>query len=342
MRAEEKITLPNAPAIPGLAFRRFQDESDYPHIVAVANGSRLADRLDYMETVEDIANIYSHLPNFDPQQDTLFAEVNGAVIAYSTGAWIKEEVGSYIHYHSHYLLPAWRGQGLEPVMFRALEQRGAVAMVTHPADAPAVLETWVSETETAQEALVQAAGYRPERHFIKMAQPIMGEIPEAPLPAGLEVRPARPEHFQAIWAAMQEAFHDHWGYCPPAEGAYEEWVSARLSQPALWQVAWAGNEVAGMVLSYINEEENREHQRQRGYTESISVRRPWRKQGVARALILRSLRVLQAQGMTEAALTVDTENLSGALRLYESVGFRAVRRTTVYQKALITQTERGN
>lgn len=330
----EQWVVPGAPAIAGLTFRHYRDERDYPAIVAVINGSKLADGLDHMETVADLALDYRHTQHFTPQQDTLLAEVQGEVIAYSRGAWIKEEGANYIHYHAHYLLPAWRDQGLEPVMFHALEQRGAATVADHPADVPSVLETWVSETETAQEALVQAAGYRPVRHFIKMKRPLDDEIPPAPLPDGIEVRPALPEHYPAIWAAMQEAFRDHWGYCPPPEGAYERWLGERLSQPALWQVAWTGDQVVGMVLNFINDEENQAHQRRRGYTESISVRRPWRKQGIARALILRSLRLLQGQGMTEAALTVDAENLSGALRLYEQVGFRAVRRTTAYQKPL--------
>jgi len=40
----------------------------------------------------------------------------------------------------------------------------------------------------------------------------------------------------------------------------------------------------------------------RGWTDPIGVRRRWRKQGLARALIARSLRLLREQGMTEAGL----------------------------------------
>jgi ribosomal protein S18 acetylase RimI-like enzyme len=38
--------------------------------------------------------------------------------------------------------------------------------------------------------------------------------------------------------------------------------------------------------------------------------------------------------MTEAALGVDTENESGALRVYEGCGFRVVSRSTNYRKPL--------
>jgi ribosomal protein S18 acetylase RimI-like enzyme len=38
--------------------------------------------------------------------------------------------------------------------------------------------------------------------------------------------------------------------------------------------------------------------------------------------------------MTEGALGVDTENRTGALRLYESCGFVAVTRDALYRKPL--------
>lgn len=87
-----------------------------------------------------------------------------------------------------------------------------------------------------------------------------------------------------------------------------------------------------MVLNFLDEAENEEYQRKRGYTEGISVRRPWRRRGLARALLTRSLKMFQDMGMTEAALGVDTQNLSGALRLYESVGFQPVKKLTIYRK----------
>ena len=38
--------------------------------------------------------------------------------------------------------------------------------------------------------------------------------------------------------------------------------------------------------------------------------------------------------MTEAGLGVDAENISGALHLYESMGYRVVKRSTIYRKPL--------
>jgi mycothiol synthase len=89
-----------------------------------------------------------------------------------------------------------------------------------------------------------------------------------------------------------------------------------------------------MVRGFVNAEENRRHGRQRGWVENISVRRPWRRRGLARALIARCITSLREAGMTEGALGVDTENPSGALHLYESCGFVVTKRFTVYRKPL--------
>ncbi len=56
--------------------------------------------------------------------------------------------------------------------------------------------------------------------------------------------------------------------------------------------------------------------------------------GLARALLTHSLQMFKDMGMDHAALGVDTQNLSGALDLYQSVGFRVEKRQTAYRKKL--------
>ena len=89
-----------------------------------------------------------------------------------------------------------------------------------------------------------------------------------------------------------------------------------------------------MVLNFIDERENEEYKRKRGWTEDIAVLRPYRRQGLAKALIARSLKLHKSLGMTEAALGVDVDNPNGALRLYQGMGFRMVKEHTTYRKPL--------
>jgi ribosomal protein S18 acetylase RimI-like enzyme len=71
----------------------------------------------------------------------------------------------------------------------------------------------------------------------------------------------------------------------------------------------------------------------RGWLHRVSVRRPWRRRGLASALIVSALAGLLDAGMTDAMLGVDTENPSGALHLYESLGFVVHEHATTYRKA---------
>ena len=88
------------------------------------------------------------------------------------------------------------------------------------------------------------------------------------------------------------------------------------------------------MKSFIDTAQNEEHGPQRGWTEAISTARRWRRRGVAKALIVESIRELAARGMTEVALGVHTENPNGAFDLYAGLGYEVVSTWTTYRKPL--------
>jgi mycothiol synthase len=341
----DTIDLPWANSFPGLSFRRFRGESDYPKMLRLIQGSKDADGIERSDTLEEIVHNYSHLVNCDPYQDMLFAEVDGQEVGYTRAWWNQNLEGEWFGFHLAFLLPAWRGKGIGSAFLRHNEMRLREIADRSTEDGLLRLESrryfevFCSDSEASKESLLLENGYTPIRHFFEMVRPSLKDIPEAHLPLGLEVRPVQAEHLPAIWDAMQEAFRDHWNYVPPAEEDYLNWLDNPIHDPSLWKVAWDGDLVAGMVLSFINHDENREYNRKRGYTEDISVRRPWRKRGLARSLIVQSLQEIKQRGMSEAALGVDANNLTGALRLYESVGFQVTRRSSAYRKPMLSVSD---
>jgi ribosomal protein S18 acetylase RimI-like enzyme len=269
----------------------------------------------------------------------IFVEVDGEVAGYSRVEWNMTEAGELLGFQIAFLLPEWRRRGIGRAILHFTENRLreiAERLISEgqvPADAPRFFESWVSDTEVGKEAFVVSEGYTPVRYAFSMSRSLAEPVEVTPMPEGLEIRPVPPEHYRTVWDASQEAFRDHWGYFPAPEEEYQKWLNFEEFQPELWKVAWDGDQVAGMVLNFVNKLENVEYNRKRGYTEGISVRRPWRKRGLARSLLTRSLQMFKEMGMEEAALGVDAENLSGALRLYESVGFKVYKRHTTYRKA---------
>ncbi len=327
------MTPENTPDIPGLTFRGFRGEADYPHMLAVIEAAKVADRIERSQTVEDIARNYSHLNNCDPSRDMIFAEAAGAVVGYGRCEWNVDKHGQRLYLRLGFLKPEWRRGGVGRAMLRGLQARLRQIAADHPAG-PRFFEAFAGDTEAGAEALLRSEGYQPVRHFYDMVRPLSEPVNVTPLPDGIEIRPAGPEHYRAVWQADVEAFRDHWGYVAPTETDHQHWLASPEFQPHLWQIGWDSDQVTGMVLNFVNEAENREYNRRRGYTEGISVRRPWRQRGLARALLTRSLQMFKEMGMAEAALGADTENVTGALRLYESVGFRPAKRNTLYRKPM--------
>lgn len=333
-RQNDEIHVSDAPTIPGLTFRHYRGEVDFAAMVQVIEGSKAVDQIERSISVEDIKRSFAHLVNCDPYKDVLLVEIEGNPVGYSRVWWHKEQDNELIYYHFAYLLPAWRGKGIRRVLLRKNEQRLREIAAGHSVDDLHFFRAWALDTEKDWKSLLIDEEYQPERYFFEMVRPDLEKLPDIPLPDGLEIRPVQPEQVRTIWKAAEEAFRDHWGACEWKDEWLREWQEDPTYNPGLWQVAWDGDQVAGMVLNFIDDKENREYNRLRGYTENISVRRPWRKRGLARALIAQSFSVLKNQGMTEAALGVDTHNPSGALRLYEGMGLKVVKREAAYRKVL--------
>lgn len=328
------IVLPTIPDIPGLTFRRFRGAEDYPHMKAVIDGSKQADDVERSTTVEDIANTYEHLENCDPYRDMVMAEVDGKMIGYNRAFWEQQDDGTRTYTVFGFLLPEWRRKGIGSAMLALGEARLREIAAEHAYNGPRFFQSFVSEGEKGALALLESAGYKPVRYGFEMKRDLSEPFPDFPMPAGLEVRPVKEEHLRALWEADNEAFRDHWGYVPGTEARYEAWRDQPDFNPSLFKVAWDGAQVAGAVQNFVNKRENEEYNRKRGYTEGIFVRRPWRKRGLARALIVQSMKMFKEMGMTETALGVDTENTSGALRVYESCGYRQVKMSVTLRKPL--------
>lgn len=331
----DTIAIADAPAVAGLRFRRFRGANDYPAMVAVLQASSAADGIERAATVEHLAESYGRLSNCDVDRDMILAEVAGELVGYARGWWWDEPQTGRLYGSIGYLAPEWRRRGIGSALLAWLERRQREQAESLPAETPRTFQVGVAEGATSTARLLEAAHYQPARYFYELVRPSLEAIPDVPLPAGFEVRPARPEHYRAIWRSIDQASRDEWGYIAPTEEAYQAWLSDPHFQPELWQIAWdvARELVAGHVLTFIDRAENESLQRRRGYTEGIGVGPAWRRRGLARALIVRSLRAQRDAGMTESAMAVDNENASGALRLYESCGFQPVRRDAIYRKA---------
>jgi ribosomal protein S18 acetylase RimI-like enzyme len=65
--------------------------------------------------------------------------------------------------------------------------------------------------------------------------------------------------------------------------------------------------------------------------DKVATPRDWRGRGVASALIAHVVEKYRAAGLTHAGLYVDSANPTGAVSVYERLGFTVVRRSVTYE-----------
>lgn len=326
-----------AAEVTGLVLRPYAGEADIPEMVRIQNAEWQSDGLDYRETPEERAAWFGNpSEQFQAPRDVTIAEVDGQMVGYAKREWVDTNDGMREYRTGGAVDPEWRRKGIGRALLRESERRSAELAASLPTERPLVHGCFTDERNMGARVLAEREGYAPARWFFEMQRPALGgDLPDLPaLPDGLEVRPVEESHYRAIWRADIEAFRDHWGGGDESDEAFRRYQDAPDFDPSLWVVAWDGDEVAAACINTIYRHENEALGIKRGWLDSVFTRRPWRKRGLASALIARSLHVLADQGIEVAALGVDADNPSGALRLYESFGFAVVQRANAWRKPL--------
>lgn len=102
----------------------------------------------------------------------------------------------------------------------------------------------------------------------------------------------------------------------------------RSFRPDLSVLAVVEGTVAAYALVYVYESDTLATGVRTAHFGQIGTLPPFRGMGLASAAVTASLRTAAAAGCDVAALQVDSDNVTGALRLYEALGF-TTRRTQV-------------
>jgi mycothiol synthase len=184
--------------------------------------------------------------------------------------------------------------------------------------------------DEAASALLEMRGYRPVRRHYEMRIELGDKAPPEPeWPEGLSVAPFRDGDGRAVHEALAESFQDEWGH---VQMDYEDWQRARLDaddfEPEVWSVVRDGEEIAAVARCDV-------YRYGGGWVAGLGVRRPWRRRGLGLALLQHSFRLFHARGERSVGLGVDSENPTGATRLYERAGMHVESESVTFEKALV-------
>jgi len=321
------VTSPGAPNSPPAGYRlRRPNTDDTPAVADLKRAVEIARHGDSDVTLAEIVEEWA-LPRLVPDEDCWLVETrSGELVGYAL-VWMEAPPNVFVSEQTVH--PAHRGRGLSELLLELSESRAARAARRPAGDSPTNLGVWTHEDDTSRRALYERHGFRYARTFLRL-EVDLAEAPAEPVwPQGIAVRRFRRHRDEAaVHAADEEAFQDHWR---PDSMDLDEWLAFRFERPDLdldlWWVAWDGGEVAGSLLTFETP--------LGGYIDTLSVRRPWRGRGLGRALLREAFTELRRRGIPRAYLGVDSENPTGAMGLYESVGMRPRRGAhLVYEKDL--------
>jgi mycothiol synthase len=224
--------------------------------------------------------------------------------------------------------PDWCGRGLGRALLGWQYER---AVQVHAATAPG--EPWQTETrvmtgEPTAARLLARLEFVPARYFMEMLASTT-TAPHATLPTGLRSGPPTPGIDRPLYEADLEAFTDHWGF---QRSEFDDWLSMRVRtegfRPDLSRVVFDGDEIAGYILSY------RDNDPDRLAVGRIGTRRPWRGRGVASALLAEVIDAAARAGYPYVCLGVDADSPTGAVGVYERAGFTPEHSFAAYRRPI--------
>lgn len=147
---------------------------------------------------------------------------------------------------------------------------------------------------------------------------------EVALPAGLALRPVREQDQPHIHRTLRICFADA-GHGQHTQ-SYRDYLDD-VRDVELWLIAWDGDEVAAVLINERKADGSVD-------TPWVAVLPGWRRRGVARALLQRSLRLLADHGIKEATIRTVQENTNHTVTRYEQAGYRVTARHPRYAKPL--------
>lgn len=248
--------------------------------------------------------------------------------------WDSEpHVQPYVFTEVH---PAHQGLGIGVALAGWTEARGRQLLPAAPSDARVVLRQFKMNADEAAARLLKTQGYTVARHNLRMTIDFDGPPTPPTVPEGLTIRPfIRGQEERKLLLAIREEFRDHWGHVEqPWDDDYREWShfmdTNPTCDPSLFFVAVDNGEIAGTALGQTVWAEDPEA----GWIYALGVRRPWRRRGVALALLRQCFVAFYERGKHRAKLGVDAQSLTGATRLYKKAGMHVERQFDIYEKEL--------
>ena len=290
-------------------------DDEFDAMLELMNAHQLAAFGEADATADDLRN-WLTAPSVDIERDIRVLERDGRLVGYADVDGAHEDPPLW--WCDVKVAPDVSTDEVVPPLVAWLDERALTGR----------LRVWSAADDTRIVDAFAALGFEPSRHSYRMEIALDGEEREPSWPAGITVRTVAEGEQRLVHSAMVEVWQDT---NDPFDETYEEWAHWHVGRPSydpsLWCLAFDGDELAGFSVSAQDSLDANA-----GHVAILGVRRPWRRQGLGEALLLRSFAEFRRCGYTRGTLGVDASSLTGATRLYERVGMRVYRDTLFLER----------
>jgi mycothiol synthase len=268
---------------------------------------------------EDLVEDLRH-PDVDPERGTLAAFSEGSMIAYaglraSPSVTGRHEMDLYGAVH-----PSQRGRGLGTRLLAWAEQAALPLHHARYPGHPLALSASCPAGQSDALALFAAVGYKQARWSHFMSRDLTGAVADGQLPEGTRIAGYAADMSEAARQVRDEAFRDLWGSVTTAE-SWQHFVGHERFRPAFSFLAYRGDKPVGVLIAQEYDAFRQATGRRECYIAIVGVTKESRGRGIGSVLIRRSLAAAQADGCNIATLYVDADSPTGALTLYDHIGF---------------------
>lgn len=308
--------FPNAPDGYTIATGLLDDVSELTSLVA-------AEQLKYEGVVSASDSFWNAVladPRVEAERDLLQirTSVTGDLVGFGRYSNFPPHVESSTQGFVH---PDHEGLGLGSVIIGWGLERSHTMAEDAPPGAQVANLCGTTATNGAARGLFEENGYSVMRYFLEMERVLDTPVAVTAFPDNVTARTMRGvEDIEVIVDPLADAFRDHYGHTDSTrESEVEQWHRWRQTEEWDDSLVWIV-EAGGVPVAVNVSIASLGARTDTGYVASLGVIRDWRGKGIARALLTTSFAELQRRGKRVAALHVDADSLTGAKKLYESVG----------------------
>jgi ribosomal protein S18 acetylase RimI-like enzyme len=264
----------------------------------------------------------------------MVVEVSSKIVGLAYTIFLPSETKEERCYIFGGVLPEFRQSGIGTALMSWAIKHGEQLLHSTGRTIPKFLRTHVSQlNDSAANLFAQF-----DLHPVRFEEDLIIDLASIPAPqptANYSITPWSASRNAEAHAVKDLAFRDHWGSTPTSDENWETLVTGSTARPehSFFAISPA-DKIVGLLLTHRYESDDELLGKKIGWIDKLCTLSEFRNQAVAKNLITHALAKYKALGLTHAALSVDTQNPTGAHGLYTKLGFKFFRGRTTFERQL--------